>query len=85
MAMLTKHPIQIYLDKEQDDALRRLSEERQVSIAALIRESVDLMLSKLSAENDPAWDIIGIGSSAIADLGEAHDQYIVETLEEETK
>jgi hypothetical protein len=85
MTIRTKHPIQIYLEKSQEQALRRLASKKHVALAALIREGVDLLLAQSPLEDDPAWHIIGIGNSNIADLGTAHDEYLVQELEKENK
>jgi hypothetical protein len=81
MTLLTKKPVQVYLEESQDIALRRLAETRKVSLSALIRSGVDLLL----AEHDSAWDMVGLGQSGIADLGKRHDDYLVELIGSETE
>lgn len=78
MRTLTKKPIQVYLDVNQEEALRALAQKLQVSIAELIRQSVDRFLAELPLEDDPAMRIIGLGHSGLGDLARNHDKYIIE-------
>ncbi len=83
MTTLAKRPIQVYLEEQQDRALRKLAAEQGVSLSELIRRSVDLLLAQVPAEEDPAWKIIGLGRSNIADLGTRHDEYLVQETSKE--
>lgn len=76
MTTLTKRPIQVYLEQRQDRALRALSRAQRVSIAELVRRSIDLLLDELPIEDDPAMKIVGLGHSGIGDLAEKHDEYL---------
>lgn len=76
MTTLTKRPIQVYLEEHQDRALRAVAEAQNVSIAELVRRSVDLLLAQLPIEDDPAMKIVGLGHSGIGDLAEKHDEYL---------
>lgn len=78
MRTMTKKPLQVYLEFDQDQALRSLAQRQQVSIAELIRRSVDLFLAELPVEDDPAMRIVGLGHSGIGDLARNHDEYLVE-------
>jgi hypothetical protein len=78
MRTLTKKPLQVYLDVDQEQALRSLSQRLQVSMAELIRRSVNLFLAELPVEEDPAMRIVGLGRSGIGDLARNHDKYLVE-------
>ena len=78
MTTLTKKPLQVYLRQEQLDALRGLSEKQHVSLAELVRQAVDRLLNETPVEEDPLWDIVGLGASGIGNLAEAHDQYLTE-------
>lgn len=84
-SMLSKHPIQIYLDDRQDRALRRLAEENKSSISALIRRAIDMLLAQTPVEKDPAYQLIGLISSGLHNLAEEHDEYIVQEIEKEGK
>jgi hypothetical protein len=83
MANLTKRPIQVYLEERQDRVLRRLAAEEGVTLSELIRRSVDLLIDQLSAGQDPAWKIIGLGNSATSDLGTRHNQHLMQELGKE--
>lgn len=76
MRTLTKKPIQVYLDVDQEEALRALAQKLQVSIAELIRQSVDRFLAELPLEDDPAMRIVALGHSGLGDLARNHDEYI---------
>jgi hypothetical protein len=79
MPAQTAKPLQVYLKPNQDRALRHLAEREAVSLAELVRRSVDLYLSQIPLEDDPALGIIGLGASELGDLAEKHDHYLVET------
>jgi hypothetical protein len=76
---LTKQPLQIYLKPSQDQALRALAEREGVSLAELIRRSIDKYLAELPPEDDPAMDLIGLGRSGRGDLSTNHDRYLAES------
>jgi len=77
MRMITK-PIQIYLKPEQDQALRTLAKRLGVSIAELIRHSVDMYLSSLPVEDDPALRLVALGRSGRHDLAAEHDRFLTQ-------
>ena len=60
---------QIYIEKEQDERLKRAAAERKVSEAEIIREAIDRYLGKKSPpalksmEDHPLWKIIGVRTS----------------------
>jgi hypothetical protein len=78
MTTLTKRPLQIYLRPAQDQALRALAEREGVSLAELIRRSIDMYLAELPPEDDPAMDLVGLGHSRRGDLSANHDRYLAE-------
>ncbi len=82
---LAKHPIQIYLDDRQDQALRRLAKEKKASVSELIRRGIDLLLTQIPVENDPAFQLIGLGKSGVHNIAENHDEYIVQEIGKESK
>jgi len=84
MTETKKKPIQIYLREDQVEVLRSVAERRGESIAALVREGVDLLLERLPPEEDPLLDLLGLFDSAASDLAEKHDQYLVEMLTKES-
>ncbi len=84
MAVVNMKPVQVYLRPAQIEALRALASRRGVSIAELIREGVDQVLANEPVENDPLWDIIGIGDSAYTDLSANHDAYLAKFIGEES-
>ena len=83
MNTLTMKPVQVYLRPEQIESLRAIAERRKVSMAELIRQGVDYMLSDVPAEEDPLWDIIGTFDSGLGDLAEKHDEYLARLIHEE--
>jgi hypothetical protein len=78
MSTLTTKPFQIYLREGQLEALRALAHKRGQSIAELVRQGIDQLLLTVSAEENPLFDIIGIGDSGLGDLSVNHDQYLAE-------
>jgi hypothetical protein len=76
---LAKRPFQIYLKPAQDQALRALAEREGVSLAELIRRSIDRYLAELPQEDDPAMDLIGLGRSGRGNLSTNHDRYLTES------
>lgn len=78
MGTLVKKTIQVYLEAQQLASLRALAEQRQVSIAALMRESVDLLLAQIPVEEDPLMAIVALGDAGESDLAERHDDYLAE-------
>ena len=78
MSTLTKKPIQVYLRQEQLDALRIRANREGVSVAELVRQGVDRILNDVPLEQDPIWEIVGLGSSDVDDLSLKHDRYLAE-------
>ena len=81
-AMLIKEPIAVYLEQDKYEALKTLAETRHISLDELIREGVERLLDETPdetpIEEDPLWNIIGIGDSGLGDLAENHDKYLAE-------
>ena len=75
---------QISLDPEQADRLRRLAQERGVSMAHLIREAVDTVYGGVVAPPshgerlERALAAVGCASSGLGDLAANHDAYLDE-------
>ena len=78
MREATKRPLQIYLEGRQERVLRALAAREHVSLAELIRRSVDRYLEEaVSPEQDPSLGIIGLGRSGRGDLSVEHDAVVV--------
>lgn len=74
---LNKKPLQIYLEPEQEGALRSLAARHHVSLAELIRRSItDYLTQAVPPEEDPSLELIGLGSSGRPDLATAHDELV---------
>ncbi|MCI0395021.1 MAG: ribbon-helix-helix domain-containing protein [Chloroflexi bacterium] len=75
---------QVQLTEEQSQILKRIALEQGVSIAELIRQSVDGFIQSI---NEPTLDekrqkalaIAGKYSSNVTDLSVNHDKYLAET------
>jgi len=80
---LAKKPIQIYLEPAQDRSLRALSQREGISLAALIRRTIDHYLADLPVEEDPALQVIGLGRSGREDMASKHDDYLAALAKEE--
>ncbi len=68
------------LPDDQAAALEQEARRRGVSKAALVREALGLLLARESGNVavERALRAAGSGSSGIRDLGERHDEYLVE-------
>ena len=82
---IAKSPIQIYLNERQNQALRRLAKEKNTSVSELVRRGIDLLLRQVPAEHDPAYQMIGLGASGVANIAEQHDEYLLQEIEKEGK
>ncbi len=83
MTVKTAEPLQVYLNPVQDRVLRYLAKRDKMSLAELIRRSIDFYLSQIPLDDDPALDIIGLGASNVGDLAEEHDRYLAALAREE--
>jgi hypothetical protein len=79
-----KKPLQIYLREDQLATLKTVAERRGESMAALIREGVDMLLDGLPPEEDPLLDIVGLYDSGSDDLAEKHDEHLVNIVMKES-
>jgi hypothetical protein len=78
---------QIQLTEKQSENLRRLAEIDNVSLAEVIRRSVD---NYIEARQDVSREerkrrllsVVGIGDSGVSDLGVNHDKYLTEIYAE---
>jgi hypothetical protein len=78
---------QIQLTEEQSTNLRQLAEQENISVAELIRRSVDHYLQKRRGFSEEErkqrlLSVIGIGNSGVTDLGVNHDKYLAEIYAE---
>lgn len=80
MPALAERPIQVYLEAQQDQHLRRIAEQRGVSLSTLVRDSVEAWLRQLPLHDDPALALVDLGASGIPDLGSEHDAHLAKTL-----
>jgi post-segregation antitoxin (ccd killing protein) len=75
---------QIQLTETQAREVKRMAEERGVSMAAIIREAID---DRLRRRNAPSWDelveraiaAVGCCSSGLGDAADRHDEYFAES------
>jgi hypothetical protein len=79
---------QIQLTEEQAAALRALTAIQHVSMAELIRRSIDLFVRRESASSRGAAVVraksaIGSFSSGASNVGVDHDQYLAEAFQHE--
>jgi Arc/MetJ-type ribon-helix-helix transcriptional regulator len=77
---------QIQLTEQQTRRLKALAQERGVSMAELIRQSIDTLLdspeiSDREERKRRALSIIGMFRSDVPDLSTNHDQYLAEAYE----
>jgi len=77
---------QIQLTERQTQRLKALAKERGVSMAELIRQSVDTLLDSPETidreeRKRRALSIIGMFRSDVPDLSTNHDEYLAEAYE----
>lgn len=78
---------QIQLTEEQSRRLKQLAEQDNVSVAELVRRSVDRYLHERQhvtpgERRERLLSVVGIGASGLTDLGESHDRHLVEVYAE---
>lgn len=78
---------QIQLTEEQSTQLKALAEREGLSVAEIIRRSVDLYVRSrpfvdLDERKRNALAIVGKYSSGLTDVSENHDVYLAETYAE---
>lgn len=76
---------QIQLTERQYEALKERAQDRDVSMAELIRESVELYLASsaersVSERRQSALAVAGRFESGLRDLAERHDDYLDEAF-----
>ena len=73
---------QIQLSEEQARALKALSARSGLSVAELIRRSIDSMLKSSDGREEErrrrAIAAVGIGRSGFSDISVEHDKYLAE-------
>ena len=77
MKKLKKSPMQIYLEPEQFKIIEVLSKTSGKSKAAIIRSCISEYISTLPPSQDPALNIISLGSSGKTDIAQNHDNYLI--------
>lgn len=77
---------QVQFTEEQWKALKRLAADQHVSVAELVRQSVDQLIR--APENQDvdeyirlAEEIVGKYQSGLTDISENHDKYLSENFE----
>jgi hypothetical protein len=82
---------QVQLTEAQVKRLKKLAQEQSESIAALIRQGVELVLAAKTAEDDMlekrrrAKLVSGLFNSGLPDLGVNHDYYLAEAISNDPK
>jgi hypothetical protein len=84
MTCKKKKPMLVYLREDQFETLRAVAERRGESIAALVREGVDLLLDGLPPSEDALLDVVGLYDSGRGDLSEKHDEHLVSMVKDES-
>lgn len=74
---LTEHPVPIYLDDRQNQALRMLAKQGNPTLSELVRRGIELLLKQIPVENGPAFHLIGLGRSGVSHIAENHDEYLM--------
>lgn len=70
----------LYFPKDQYAAMKQITKKLGTSIAGYVRQVIDKDIKareeKKDWENDPAWNIIGIGRTKERDVSINHDHYL---------
>jgi hypothetical protein len=78
--------LQIQVDNDQAQELRRSAEEEGVSQAEVVRQALSAHLLRRHRPDEDAvrraLAIIGQGASGCSDLAEEHDRYVAEGIAE---
>ena len=85
MKKMKKKAIQIYLEPEQEKIISALSKAKGRAKASIIRECISRFIDNLSLEEDPALNIINLGTSGKKDIAKRHDDYLVSTTQSEAQ
>jgi len=72
--------VQVQLTEQQAAKVRRLADDRGVSVAALVRDAVDELTE--TSEQEARWEralaTVGKYRSGLGDVSERHDDYLAE-------
>jgi hypothetical protein len=75
---------QVYLSKEQHDALHRSAQRSGVSMTEELRRLIDRHLLAKGVDpmlaREAIFDFVGIGESGVHDVAERHDDYLAGAL-----
>ena len=82
---LAKRPIQVHLRTQQLEELRYQAHRRNVTIAELVRQGVDRILTEVRVDEDPLGDIIGMVKDGPSDVSERHDDYLAGMIQHENE
>ncbi len=78
---------QVYLESEQQKALKKLAKKERSSVSGLVRQLVGQYISliKINSGKVPRrrLSIIGIGDSGLTDVSENHDKYVGDAVAEQ--
>jgi len=96
MTTHTSNPVEIYLQDDQLAALEALADQRGISVAAVIREQVATLIGNIplvatgdgtasAIHSNPFLQLSGIMDSGVTDLGDEHDRYLAEFIEEDNR
>jgi hypothetical protein len=69
--------MKVRLREEQLQALKGMAQEQGVSVAQLVRQSIDRWLA-LEERRQALLSIVGIYASGVSDLSTNHDYYLAE-------
>jgi hypothetical protein len=77
------HRTQVQLTDKQIEAVKGLAAKREVSMAEIIRMSVDSFIQKeniLPQQKKRALSVVGKFRSGLNDLAQNHDKYLAEDM-----
>ncbi|HOV22348.1 MAG TPA: ribbon-helix-helix domain-containing protein [bacterium] len=78
--MKTDIATNLYFPKELYADMKKISKKLGISIAEYVRQvvqkDIESRIKEIDWENDPLWDIIGIGETKESDISINHDHYL---------
>ncbi len=70
-------PLQVHLEESMHRRIKMLAKKKKITQSQLVREYLYRGLREDTADDDPGFDIIGMGSGSRTDTAIKHDQYLV--------
>ena len=78
--MKTDIATNLYFPRGQYASMKQIAKKLGISIAEYVRQvlhrDIEFRAKQIDWENDPLWDIIGVGETKETDISVNHDHYL---------